>query len=147
MCASWPMKPAPTKPIRTFATRGLPVGDCAAWMLEDRQLVRREAAIVDLCHRGDRACLEHATAVREVGLEERRSVELEHLAERPLREQPLAGRDRDRGCARELDRHRRCETAVRVEGDLDVLADRVAQRLDALSGAPEDPVALHGPNG
>src|SRR5260221_5342445 len=41
MCASWPMKPAPTKPIRTFATPGLPVGDCAARMLEDRQLVRR----------------------------------------------------------------------------------------------------------
>src|SRR5258708_39968809 len=41
MCASWPMKPAPTKPILTFATPGLPVGDCAARMLEDWQLVRR----------------------------------------------------------------------------------------------------------
>src|SRR5215218_10096762 len=40
MCASWPMNPAPTNPIRTLAARPLPVGDRAARMTDDRQLVR-----------------------------------------------------------------------------------------------------------
>src|SRR6266498_2062105 len=51
MWASWPMKPAPTKPIRTFAATRLPVGDRAARMLEDGQpvrLVRVAAAELDI---------------------------------------------------------------------------------------------------
>src|SRR6266540_5123781 len=41
MCASWPMKPAPTNPSRTFAAMRLPVGDRAARMPEGGQRVRR----------------------------------------------------------------------------------------------------------
>src|SRR6266545_6254585 len=57
------------------------------------RVVRSEPAVVDLGHRGDHPCLEHAAAMRQVGLHERRAAELEHLAKGPLREQALAGRD------------------------------------------------------
>jgi hypothetical protein len=128
---------------------------------------------VNLGHRRDRARLEHAAAVREVRLQQRRRAELEHLAKRPLREQALSGRHRDGGRPRdagqrlgvlrqgrlleephverlerpgELDRHRRREPTVSVPRELDILPHGLSDRGDSFRRPPDEPVRLHRPH-
>ena len=109
-----------------------------------------------------------AAGVAEVGLQDRRGLLLQHLAEAPLGEDALAGGDRQVRAAgdlghdvvvlavdRLLDEHRlvrlqrldqqlgrrRADRAVEVDGDVDVVAGRLAQLGELLGGV------LHGRGG
>ena len=128
------------------------------------RIVRGEAGVVDLGHRRDLAPLEDAAAVGQVRLEDDGRLLLQDVAEPPLREEALAGRDRDAALPRDgrhrrrvlrqaglleeedavlldrladLDRHRRAEPTMGIDREVDVRPDRIADRLHDLRRLPD----------
>ena len=136
-------------------------------------IVRRDLHIVGLGHSRDLARLKYAAAVAEVGLDDGDGLLLDKLTEAELREETLTGGDGYRCAARhthhfvhifgqhrlldeeriirlerleQADGHRGTHAAVEVDRDIDLLADALTHRGEALNDLVDHFHVVDGPD-
>ena len=133
------------------------------------RIVRRDGGVIRLGHAGDQPALGDAAGVTQVRLQNRRRLLLQDFAETPLGEDAFAGGNRQVRAARDvghhldflavhrfLDEHRlirlqrldeqprglRADGAVKVDADVALVADGVAQLGEALRRLVDERLVL-----